>query len=788
MKKPLVFVSIQLLLLSTLVNAQQLSGLVKDALSKQPVAFANIVYSQGAGTVTDIDGKYTIVSGVSISELRVSCIGYKDTTITRVLDKQIIYLEPLEYNLPTIDVTPSENPALPIMRRVIANRQAHNPDNYDPFSCIMYHKMTLDFDWPTQLNATEKREMRDSLGLENDSYLFLFESVSEKKHWKKGVGKEKIISGRVSGFKDPLLASFPAMLQPFSFYNQEVKLLGISYLNPASKPGLSSYVFILEETLVNAIGDTVFYISYRPKVDRNFRGLTGTFHIDAKTSAIKTVSARTTGTENGMRLFIRQNYQPLANGLWFPKQLESSLEFGKIGAARRLPFPIVGTGKSYVTAINTQPEFDEKEFDNVIIEGMDSHSDSPDISAFRYQPLSKRDSLTYHYLDSIGRRNHLDAILKTQTSLIKGFVPIGKLQLDLSKLIDYNDFEGLKLGLGLYTSPSLSENFTTGGYYVYGFGDKESKYGATLAINPLKNKENKWYIKYKDDVNATGSYEFLDGVKANSSERFSRFLTETMDVNQGWESGLEFRWAQSFKTRVYYSSGDMTPQSNYIYVNDDVLPSAYSYMEAGVKLKWANKETFTQSPFGKISNGTKWPVVWVNAATGINEMSDVTSEYQRLEGRIHKQFNYSNSTYTTIRVEGGMLEGDYNSTMLYSAMGSYKSFTIFVPYTFGTMRLNEFGTDQFAALYLTHGIPLALNTDNRIKPELVLLTNIALGQAPEGINAFDKGFYESGLYIKNLFSSLLIRYGFSVHYRYGPYHLDKEIDNWAFKLGLEFAF
>jgi hypothetical protein len=413
--------------------------------------------------------------------------------------------------------------------------------------------------------------------------------------------------------------------------------------------------------------------------------------------------------------------------------------------------------------------------------------DAPDVAVFRYEPLTARDSITYHILDSIGRRNHLDAIIKTQMSLVKGYVPMGNFQLDVSKLFDYNDFEGFKLGAGLYTSPQLSTNFSTGGYYTYGFGDKSSKYGVELFVAPFKNKENRGYFKYHDDVFATGTFEFIDGVKALSSERFSRFMTETMDLSKGWTAGVEFRLANYFKAGMYYGSHDISPQKSYRFSEDNLVASAFNRSELGLKIKWANKETFTNSPLGKISNGTNWPVVWLNAAAG-KWQSDTDHEYQRFESRVHKRFNYPNSMYTILRIESGYLSGEYPTSLLYSALGSYKSFTVFVPYTFGTMRLNEFGADRFAALYFSQGFPLGLNTNHRIKPEIVLSTNVALGDAPAGITSFQKGYYESGIYLKNLFSNFIFQYGLSVHYRYGAYRLPEAIDNWAFKLGLEFAF
>jgi hypothetical protein len=50
----------------------------------------------------------------------------------------------------------------------------------------------------------------------------------------------------------------------------------------------------------------------------------------------------------------------------------------------------------------------------------------------------------------------------------------------------------------------------------------------------------------------------------------------------------------------------------------------------------------------------------------------------------------------------------------------------------------------------------------------------------------EKGYYEAGLLINNIFRMQLFKYGVGVMYRYGPYAYPKTIDNFAFKLTLQF--
>jgi len=783
--------SILLILLFSVIHvsafAQQIEGTIIDKTTKTPIAFANITYGQYQGTISDINGKFLVEATPTPKQLTFSCLGYESTTVQviNLASSSTIELVPVNFQLNEIAVTPGENPALRIMRQVIANADRYNPSLYDAYTCILYHKMTVGYDIPEDIEAEVLPELMEKLGLEPNSYMMLFESVSEKKHLEKGKDKERLISGRVSGLKNTFLSSLPALLQPFGFYDKYISLLGVDYLNPASKPGLSSYTFTLQDTIISEKGDSLFYISYQPKKAKNFRGIQGSFHVHGPSWAIQTVSAQTAGGTKDVTLFIRQNYSPNEEGLWFPNQLESSLNFGNTSGSD--PYPMIGKGKSYVTAINTDVELDPKEFNNVKFEDASMAHHSPDVGTYRYEPLSAKDSMTYHLLDSLGRKYPLDALVNFQLSMVSGYIPMGNLQLDIRRLLNFNSYEGFKAGLGLYTSPKMSKYFMTGGYLVYGFKDKDTKYGASLDITPFSNPENKFMFSWKDDLNATGSISFLDGIDKRSSETFKGFLTETMDHTQELKIGTQFRWLQYFKTEMTFKSADITPQIPYRFLSNTTIASAYSHLEGEIKLKWAHKETFTQTPLGRLSEGTKWPKLWINAAFGEWENSTKGS-YQRLEGQYEQEIHYPSAMYTIFRLQGAKLYGEFPGTLLYSSLGSYKSFTLHIPYTFATMRLNEFAASEFSALYLRHGIPLFLNKNQSFKPEIVLSTNLGWGNAAEGVQSFEKGFYESGVYFKNLFSNFLFQYGFSVHYRYGPYQLPKAIDNWAFKLGLDFSF
>jgi hypothetical protein len=110
------------------------------------------------------------------------------------------------------------------------------------------------------------------------------------------------------------------------------------------------------------------------------------------------------------------------------------------------------------------------------------------------------------------------------------------------------------------------------------------------------------------------------------------------------------------------------------------------------------------------------------------------------------------------------------------------------------MRFNEFLSDRFFALFIKQDFgKLLFRTKGKFQPEIALVHNLGFGtltdQSPHEHITFrtmEKGYYEGGLLINNLIHVQLFKYGLGVMYRYGSYAFPKTIDNFAFKLSLQF--
>ena len=794
MLRTIVITLLLLLIFNPLKGQQALSLLLLNAETKEPVPFANVLFgSEQQGTMSDINGRVDLVMPMSYAYLRISCLGFQTITVPmeNLTCQQSIFLEPVNIELAQVDIFPGKNPALTIMEQVFNHRDANNPEKALNYSCIIYHKMTFFLDVPDTIK-TDDQDLKKIIEFNRNSHLFLIESVSEKKHLAPDKTNERLISGRVSGFEQPSLAMLPAQVQPFTFYNDYIKLLDADFLNPISSQGLKQYRFLLKDTLLTSQGDTLFYISFEPRKQSAIRGMNGSFHVHIPSFAIKTVSAETIEDQGPIALSIKQNYQQTEQGQWFPDQLESRLQINKTVTGQSFPFPLVGNGKSTVTGINLNPDFDKKDFTNIQFLDEAGEENAPSVENYRYEPLNAKDLETYRLLDSLGRKHRFDRIINIQKHLVSGFIPMGYVKIDIKKLVDLNEYEGLKLGLGLWTSEKISDRFSTGGYYSRSFKSEDNNYGAGIKINLNKKQQQEWDISLDHALLETGNFSFLDAYETGSPERFKKYFIETVDPTSSIQTAFRTRFLQYFKGELLFIYREVNPVLVYpFFENLTPIQEPFSNYEYGIKLRWAHKETFSFTQFGLTSNGTNYPIVWTNIIAGNGTMGATSYDYHKIEAQAEKQFRPTASIKTVLRATAATIEGSYPATELYSAMGTHRHGTgLEMPFAFATMYPNEFAASRFTALYFRNTFLTRLNKPGNFKPEITISSSFGIGDAKgmyetSPIKTINKGYYESGIYFGNLLRQLVFKYGFSIHYRYGPYKLPKEVDNWAFKIGLE---
>ncbi len=623
-------------------------------------------------------------------------------------------------------------------------------------------------------------------------HIFLMESVSEREYMRPGRNNERVVASRVSGFRDPSFTLLATQIQSFSFYEDFISIFDRKYLNPVSRGSTSRYSFVLEDSMFTEKDDTLFIISFRPYPGRNFDGLQGVLYINSNGYAIQNVIAEPYNPGSFFTIRIQQNYTYVENMQWFPYQLNTDIILGResVTADGSDKYTLVGIGNSYLSDIELEPELRRRNFNHVqLAVSPDAHEQSEDVwDRYRSQPLSDKDRETYRFMDSIGEEAGFDRTLRIFETLASGYIPWGHLNVDYRSLLDFNHYEGVRPGLRVVTNDRLSEYFSIGGHIGWGSRDQEFKYGTEAGILLYRPADLRVGFSWSKDMEERGGYDFLEYGTPFYSERYRRFMIGTMDMVEKYESHIDFRLFRHFMNRVYFSTSDYVPSDNYIFTGNGDERSSFRFTEAGIRVRFAFRESFMQTPGGTlISMGTDYPVIKLNYGIGTG-LLEGEYKYRKAEARVEHTFLTRRFGKTSVVIEGGMVNGDVPVQKLYTGKSNFRNFSIDAANSFATMRMGEFISSEFLSLFFRQDFQSLFFRRENFRPEIVLATNIGYGRPGEShllnilAEAPEKGFFESGILINNLYRQLFVGYGLGVYYRYGHYSFDNTIDNFAFKL------
>lgn len=829
-------ITILLLICSVQLIAQQtytVSGKVIDADTREPLAFVNIIQTgTKTGISTDIDGKFSLHSDKPIHSIYLTYVGYYPLNFTIPENKTeniLIRLQRKTYELNEVVILPTENPAHRIIDSVLANRYRNDPEKLKSFSYTSYEKtiFTAKLDtisrvtrdstgaWQrdtiipgpdtsmfmvqdTTISDSSMNELKDFF---NKQDIAIMESVVERKFMAPDKNYENVKANRISGFKDPIFVFLVSQIQSTSFYKEFFNILNKSYINPISAGSKNKYIFIIEDTLYTERLDTVFVISYRPRPNTNFDGLEGVLYINSYKWAIQNAIARPARDE-GLSIKIQQMYDLIDSIQWFPVQLNtdvivSNMEIVAGDERARL----VGTGKSYIRDIVINPDLVRRQFAVLGVDVDPNSNEKPESywNAYRIDSLTERDRRTYAFLDSVGKEANFDKISRSFETLMSGRIPWKFIDIDLDRIIKYNDYQGFYLGLGAHTNDKVSRYFKVGGYWGYGFKDKSAKYGGDVSVVLNRRHEVSWGAQYSYDLVESGGVNFFDD-NANylTGENWRDFLVSRMNPTKNLGTILGFRLLRDFKFGLGFNVITKEASDGYQYQiaageGTSVTQDEFRFTQVTAGLRFAFREEFIVTKRARMSLGTKYPVLWLEYTRGIDGFLDGEYGYNRLDAKIVKSFYTKYLGKTTLMLKGGYIDRAIPATDLFNGNGSYRFFTIFADNSFGTMRMNEFLSDRYVALYFTHNFGKLLKRWEKFQPEFVVTTNAAFGwlkydENHLGINykTMDKGYYESGFLINNLLNLQVYSLGIGASYRWGPYSYPMFKDNIALKVSITF--
>ena len=789
------------------------AGKVIDEKTKAPLAFVNIIVNSNNfnGGTTDIDGRFRLSSPGKINTLTLSYVGYlpKVYPIGTRTENLLIQMSQKDIELKEVEILPGVNPAHRIIQNAIDNRENNDPEKLKSFSYTSYDKtiFTVENDTATvskpgdtlrrpsgaglSIEFTTARDsvMNDTAKMDSaqrwmqkllsQQYLFLMENVTKRKFLYPDRNYNQVVATRMSGFKDPMFVFLTTQIQSFSFYNPFITILQSTYVNPISGGSLSKYFFKIEDTTFTG-KDTMYIISFRPRKGTNFDGMKGVITINSDKWAIQNVIAEPAAAGGGIQIRIQQMYEQVDGEHWFPVQMNTDVTFAQLQIGKS---KAIARGRSYIKDIVLNPEMVRSEFNHLDIEvdKLATERKEDYWNQYRTDSLTQRDRKTYQVIDSIGKAANFDKMATTFQTLMSGRIPYKFLDFDLNRILGYNTYEGLILGLGIHTNDKLSPWFKVGGFYQYSFAVYRSKYGGDASF--LINRRNDVTVAggYSLDFVPSGTVSFPNDYRSTLSGNWEQLLYTKLDLTENAFISGTFRLRKYLLVNAGLSTSFKKSRSFDFaeqYGIGTVLQNEFHFTELTAGFKWAYGEKFLQTIKNKISLGTSFPIVWLQYTHGIKGFLNGQYDFNRVDLRVRKTFKIKYLGKLSFQFDAGYIDRAIPATNLYFGNASYRMVTLYAPNTFGTMWMNEFLSDKYLSLYLYHDFGYLLFKGKKwFHPEFALSQNIGFGwldhpekyiYVKDNLKTMDLGFYESGLLVNNLVNLKAYTIGLGVFYRWGP--------------------
>ncbi len=813
-----------------------ITGYVYDLKTKQAIPFANITLKEtSVGTISDIDGYFSMNTKHFPCTLQISYIGYETTVyvVSSTPTKPVyVYIKPRIVELPEITIKAGENPAHRLIRKVIELKERNNPEQLNSFTYVSYNKLVFTIDkkssfvtYDTIKTNPEKAQkypqstlsISDSLpsyqlsqpmdSFFNKHYLFLSESVSRRHFLYPNNNKEEVIATRTSGISQPYFILLATQFQSFSFYSDFVSILDKKYLNPFSKQAIGRYFYEITDTLYNELSDTIFVLFFRPLKNTLFDGLKGTVHINSRLYAIQSIKAEPAQRESMFHIRIQQLYNMVEQKQWFPVQLNTEFYLStlqlqdkndtlKISDTTllvvRKNIPLVGIGKSYLDSIEINPPLSRKAFSSVSMElKSNAHLATDSLwNRYRMESFGEKEFETYRLIDSIGKEAKLDNKLQAIEILLSGYIPANWVKIGIYNLFDYNRFEGFRTNLDLQTCDKFSRQLGMGGFIGYGVNDKEIKYGAQGWFKPNPFKDFMIKFQYKKDVREIGEINFLEDRSVFNNDNFRRIYINRMDYQIQYAASVQFRLMNYFKYQLFISKNTLTLHPEYYFNYNDSTITTVEYNEAVLSLKFLYKEEFFQTLKGRYSIGSKYPSLFINLHVG--QIFVLNTYYWKSEMKCKIPIDLGIYGKSTITLMTGYTPYTLPVSLLYSGKGTkFLDLSIYADNTFTTMNVYEFFYNQYAFAFFKHNFGKILFRIKKWQPTFSVHHNIAIGDIKKStlhtVHSTNRLYTESGFLINGILSQSLNNIGIGLFYRYGNYILPSFKENIAIKLSVSFS-
>ena len=602
---------VALLLVSTLqlMAQQKITGRVIDE-DGFAVSYASVQYrGHKIAVSSDSQGKFSIEKHPGWV-LTVSALSYKSQTISvnEKMDFIEVKLKDDSHKLNEVVVktkrgkySRKDNPAVELMRRVIAAKKKTDLGNHDYYQYDKYQKITL------ALNDLKKEQLEGKFfskrqylldQVETSPYngkltlpVSIDETVSQHIYRKDPKTEKDIIKGQQSNGIGQVIQTGEilntALKDAFTdvdIYDDYVRLLQYPFPSPIGRTGISFYHYYIEDT-VYVERDLCYHLQFIPANSQDF-GFRGELYVLADSSLhVKKCNLympHNTDVNYVKNMKIEQEYTRLDNGEWVLSKDDMIAELHVNSVLQDL-----------LVVRNTRlTDYAFDELPKILFKGkakvrhdMDAmNRDEAYWNKYRQVDLTKSESSMDSFIHRMENSKGFKYIIFFVKALMENYVEIGggtdgkKSKFDLGPVNTYiskNFVDGIRLRLAGRTMAALNPHFFWDGYAAYGTKSNDWYTGNifTYSLNKKKNSPFEFPMRnltfeVARDVTSPSDENLLH----NKDNFFMTFRAATQDEmflyhRQKLAVTYETDWGFRFNTSLRFQSNRTVGNLHYYHLD-----------------------------------------------------------------------------------------------------------------------------------------------------------------------------------------------------------------------------
>lgn len=614
----------------------------------------------------------------------------------------------------------SDPKALQILKKVNQMFWENSPKTLDSYSYKSYEKISLDIDEDSisqynkffeETGMFREKRRKDSLNnisarkIFAKSKLFLWERAQEFLYSAQYGEKINILDNRISGLQQPIYEMIALQQSNRDKIPDQLK---------QENRGL--YRFFLTDTL-EMDGRKNFVIRFREVNYKNpdkKRKYNGAIYIDTRTYGVKKIENFSKNKNDG----IITSTWIFFHDKWFLAHETVKLKMSNMKLEEEaLPQPDEIPDRKKKQTFGTYAFLTSRYFDY-----RSPADNSPGdfkgytfsvknilgntLDRYRTDPLTEREKNTYKTIDSLGRRYNIDNKAQILSGLLNGQIRVGVLDFAVDEIVNYNSYEGFRVGLKAKLNENFSPYFSPDYTFAYGFKDDKWKYRIGLDIKTTLEKDSYFRVDYYDDVTASGEfYRRLWNFKmrmANygnnlNNDRYYHYRGASVSYLNDVTNGLTLVFAA--RRNLEEALFDYSFKGR---------GSSFENFNTLFTLKYSPNSTNIMTPQGKSLIDQKYPELYFNYEQSYRMLGGDLS-YARFDALFVHNFKTMFGT-TGFRLYGGMVFGGApiwkNFTMngLASPRRDF-NFNLTSFLGFATLEGGKYYNDRFVAYYFTHKLP-----------------------------------------------------------------------------------